>query len=66
MSSEQIILLLAPLILLQVGLQIFGIIDLLKKEREVKGDNKIVWGLVIVAGNLLGVAIYFLAGRKEA
>jgi hypothetical protein len=64
MSNEQIILLLSPLIVLQLGLQIWGLIDLTRPSREVVGGNKLIWGLVIVLGNLIGTIVYFVAGRK--
>ena len=30
-----------------------------------RGDNKLLWGLVIVLGQILGSLIYFLVGREE-
>ncbi|HSW58561.1 MAG TPA: PLD nuclease N-terminal domain-containing protein [Dehalococcoidales bacterium] len=56
---------LIPLILLQLGLLIYALIDVCKKERRVKGDNKLVWILVIVLVNLIGPIIYLALGRKE-
>jgi hypothetical protein len=31
----------------------------------VRGGNKVVWGVVIVLGQLLGPLAYFLFGREE-
>jgi DMSO reductase anchor subunit len=64
MSNEQILLLLSPLIVLQLGVQIWGLIDLTRPNREVAGGNKLIWALVIVLGNLIGTIVYFVVGRK--
>jgi hypothetical protein len=66
LKPEQIIALLAPIVVIQVGLLIAGMIDLGRDERHVRGGNKIVWALVIVFVNLLGPIIYFVAGREDA
>lgn len=66
MSDIQILLLLAPLILLQLALQIFAVVDIAKGERQVKGGNKLVWVLVVIFGNLIGTLVYFFAGRENA
>lgn len=66
MNEGQIILLLAPLILLQLALQVFAIFDIAKSERQVKGNNKAVWLLVVILGSLIGSLVYFFAGRENA
>lgn len=65
MTLEELLPLLIPLILLQLALLVVGLVDLTRPERRVKGDNKLVWGLVIVFGQLLGPLAYFLFGREE-
>ena len=57
---------LVPIIALQLLLVIVGLYDLARPERRVKGGSKLVWGLVIVLGQLLGPLIYFLLGREES
>jgi hypothetical protein len=66
MSTGQLIALLAPLIVLQLILIGVGLYDLTRPERRVRGDRKLVWGLVIVFGELLGPLVYFFFGRKDA
>jgi hypothetical protein len=66
MTDQQILLLLAPLILLQLGLVVLALYDLLRPERQVRGDSKLMWGLIIVFINLIGPILYFLVGRREA
>jgi ABC-2 type transport system ATP-binding protein len=59
------ILLLVPLVIVQVGLLVLAIIDLLRDDRRVRGGSKGVWAVVIVFVSLLGPIIYFLVGREE-
>jgi DMSO reductase anchor subunit len=55
--------LLIPLILLQLGLQIWALVDLAR--RETTNGPKWLWALIIIIGELVGPVIYFIAGRKE-
>jgi hypothetical protein len=55
--------LLIPLLLLQLGLQIFSLIDLVRRERT-KGP-KWLWAIIIIFGELLGSIVYLLFGREE-
>jgi hypothetical protein len=55
--------LLIPVFLLELGLMIAALIDLIKREKT-KGP-KWVWVLVIVLVNLFGPIVYFLVGREE-
>ncbi len=66
MSTGQIIAIIAPLLILQLALMGVGLYDLTRPERRVKGGNKVVWGIVIVLGELLGPLVYFLFGREDA
>ena len=64
-ETGTLIALLAPLVIIQLGLLVFALRDLLNPERKVKGGNKLVWGLVIVFINLIGPLVYLVAGRDE-
>jgi hypothetical protein len=55
--------LLIPVIILELGLMIAALVDLIKREKT-KGP-KWVWILVIVLVNLFGPIVYFLVGREE-
>ena len=55
---------LAPLLVLQVVLLVIALVDLIKRER-VRGNNKVLWALVIVVVNIIGPVLYLLAGRME-
>jgi hypothetical protein len=55
--------LLIPIALLQLGLLIAALVDILKREKT-KGP-KWVWIIVVVIFNLLGPIAYFIFGRNE-
>ena len=65
MDTQTLLLVVAPLLLVQVAFAVFAIIDLVKPERQVVGGNKMLWGAIIVLGELLGPLAYFMFGRKE-
>jgi Phospholipase_D-nuclease N-terminal len=65
LKLEQIVALLVPIVLIQLGLMLFALIDLEREERRVRGGNKIVWGLVIVFLNVIGPILYLTVGREE-
>lgn len=66
MDIDPTILALAiPILVLQLGLLIWGLYDLTRPERRVKGDSKVLWALVIIFINIIGPIVYFLFGREE-
>ena len=65
LKPEQVVALLVPVILIQVGLLIAALVDLGREERRVRGGNKLVWALVVVFVNIIGPIIYFVAGRED-
>ena len=54
---------LIPIVLLQLGLMVFSLVDLIRRERT-KGP-KWVWALVIIFVNLVGPVVYLVVGREE-
>ncbi len=60
-----VLLLVVPLVVIQVGLMIAAVVDLLRDDRRVRGGNKGVWALIIVFVNLVGPVLYFLVGRDD-
>jgi len=66
LTTEQILLLLAPVVVIQLGLMIVALIDLERDERRVRGGRKVVWALIIVFVNIIGPIVYFTVGREEA
>jgi hypothetical protein len=57
--------LILPLIVLQLGLLIWALVDLTRPERRVRGDNKVVWALIIIFISLIGPLLYFIVGRES-
>ncbi len=53
-----------PLLILQLALMIVALVDLIKRQR-VRGDNKVLWALVIVLVNIIGPVVYLIFGREE-
>jgi hypothetical protein len=66
LTTEQILALLAPIVVIQLGLMIVALHDLESDERRVRGGSKIIWALVIVFVNILGPIIYLIGGREDA
>jgi hypothetical protein len=64
--DSTLLLALLPLVLLDLGMVIFCIIDLYKPDRRVRGGNKLPWLLVILLVSTLGWILYLLVGREEA
>ena len=54
---------LIPIVLLQLGLMVFALVDLVRRERT-KGP-KWIWALVVIFVNLIGPVIYLVVGREE-
>ena len=66
LSTTQVIALLVPLVLIQLGLIVAALFDLEKEERRVRGGSKLVWILIIVFVNVIGPIVYFAVGREDA
>jgi hypothetical protein len=64
MTDTQIVLLLLPVVLIELGLIVFALRDLLRPERRVRGESKLMWGLLIVFIGMLGPILYFIVGRE--
>ena len=54
---------LIPVILLQLALMAFALVDISRREKT-RGP-KWVWVLVVIFVNLVGPVIYFVFGREE-
>jgi len=63
--STNLALILLPLVLIELGLVVFSLVDLFRPERRVVGNNKLVWALIIVLVGTIGPIVYLLAGRKQ-
>jgi hypothetical protein len=64
MTDTQILLLLLPVIIIELGLIIFALRDMLRPERRVRGDSKLMWGIIVVLFGFIGPIVYFIVGRE--
>ena len=55
---------LIPIAVIQVGLQIWALVDLIRRPR-VAGLPKPAWALVILLGQMVGPVVYLIVGRGE-
>ena len=62
-NIERYLPLLIPIAVLQLGLMIFALVDLIRRQRT-KGP-KWMWALIILLINFIGPVVYLLAGREE-
>jgi len=62
-SIQQWLPFLIPIIVLQLALMIFALIDLARRERT-RGP-KWLWVVIIVLGELIGPILYFVTGQEE-
>jgi len=62
---SNLLLLVLPLVVIELGLVIFALVDLAKPDRRVVGGSKTVWALVIVLVGTIGPIAYLLAGRRQ-
>lgn len=59
----RLIPLLIPIVIIQIGLMIVALWDLIKRERTV--GPKWLWVLVILFLNFIGPIIYLVVGRQD-
>jgi hypothetical protein len=57
---------LGVLLVVQLSLQVFAIVDVVKRTAQQLTLPKWVWVAIIVLGEILGPIIYLVAGRKPA
>jgi hypothetical protein len=65
MTNTQVFLLVLPILVIEIGLIIYALRDLLRPERLVRGDSKLMWGILIVVIGVLGPILYLTVGRRE-
>ena len=63
-EARDIILAFWPLLVLQLGLAIWALVDLIRR-KEVKSLSKPIWAVIIILVNLIGPIVYFIIGRGE-
>lgn len=64
MNPTEMIRLIWPLIVIQLALQIYALVDLIKRKKT-KNLSVPVWAIIIILGEVFGAVIYLLIGRSE-
>lgn len=62
-TLQELLPLIWPLIVIQLGLMVFALIDL--SRRSATRGPKWVWALVIIFINIIGPIVYFVIGRED-
>lgn len=63
MDDQTLLLAVIPLVIIQIGLQVFALYDIY---RHGGAKNPTwLWVLIVVLGQLIGPILYFVLGRKE-
>lgn len=66
MKTMEILKVIWPLIVIQLAFQIYALIDLFKiKKGKTKNFSSTIWAIIIVLGEIVGAALYFILGRSE-
>lgn len=66
MDNKTLFLAILPLILIIVGIEIFALVDLIRRDkRDVQGGNKWVWVAIILLINMVGPVLYLVVGRID-
>lgn len=63
MNALELIKLLIPLLVLQIGLIIYALVDL--KKNGVRNLNKLTWIVIILLVNSLGPILFLIFGRGD-
>lgn len=66
MKVAEILSIIWPLILIQIAFQVYALVDLIAiKKKKTKNLSVVIWGIIIVLGEIVGPALYFIFGRSE-
>lgn len=57
---------LAVLVVVQLSLQVYAFVRLIRTPEDQLTARKWVWGLIIIVGEILGAIVFLAAGRKPA
>lgn len=50
----------------QISLEIYAVVDIVRRPADGIAGNKVVWVLIVLFVNLIGAIVYLLVGRKPA
>ncbi len=64
--EPQLLVLLIPIVVVELGLAVWALYDLTRPGRRVRGDSRLMWGLIVLLVSLIGPILYFVVGRQES
>ncbi len=64
MNLREILPFLAPVFIIQLSLQVYSIINLVKR-RKVRFNSKLLWGIVIICLGIIGPVVYLIFRGDE-
>jgi hypothetical protein len=65
-TQTGLLLFLLPIVVIELALVVYCLVDLFRAERRVAGGSKLVWALVILLIGTIGPLLYLLVGRRDA
>ncbi len=66
MNTMEILKIIWPLVVLQLAFQIYALVDLFKfRKGKTKNLSSTIWAIIIILGEIVGAALYFIFGRSE-
>jgi hypothetical protein len=67
MDTSTLLMALLPLVIIELGLVIFTLLDLSRRDpRTVRGGKKWPWVLIILLIGTIGPILYLVIGRSES
>ncbi len=54
-----------PLPIAELALVVYCVVDLFRKDRQVRGDSKLLWAVIVLVIGTLGPLAYLFFGRKD-
>lgn len=54
-----------PLAIAELALVVYCLVDLFRKDRQVRGDSKLLWAVIVLVIGTLGPLAYLFFGRKD-
>jgi hypothetical protein len=54
-----------PLAIAELALVVYCLVDLFRKDRQVRGGSKLLWAVIVLVVGTLGPLAYLFFGRKD-
>lgn len=64
-QPQTMLVIILPLLVAELALVAYCLVDIFRPERRVRGGNKLVWALVVLLIGTLGPLAYLFWGRED-